>query len=185
MPEVVHALIEREVEVEAPLAEATKGAGGRSSRATSRGIADATSQGCDSHCGHLDARRVAYQYLDGATSVSERKKRVDAFQSGSGDLFLISLRAGGVGLNLTAADYVLHMDPWWNPAVEEQASARAHRLGQERPVTVYRLVTRHTIEEKTLALHERKRALTESLLQGVDLGGKVKADELLDLLREV
>ncbi len=78
---------------------------------------------------------------------------MDAFQAGEGELFLISLKAGGVGLNLTAADYVIHMDPWWNPAVEDQASDRAHRIGQQRPVTIYRLVARDTIEERILELH--------------------------------
>ena len=73
----------------------------------------------------------------------QRQQRIDAFQTGEGDLFLISLKAGGLGLNLTAADYVIHMDPWWNPAVEDQASDRAHRIGQTRPVTIYRLVARH------------------------------------------
>ena len=77
--------------------------------------------------------------------------------AGEGDLFLISLKAGGLGLNLTAADYVIHMDPWWNPAVEDQAADRAHRIGQKRPVTVYRLVTANTIEEKIVRLHHEKR----------------------------
>ena len=141
--------------------------------------------------GHLDLIReyvekagVAYQYLDGSTPARERKKRVDAFQSGEGDLFLISLKAGGVGLNLTAADYVIHMDPWWNPAVEDQASDRAHRIGQQRPVTIYRLVTKGTIEEKIVGLHQQKRGLADSLLEESDMSGKVSADELLALLRK-
>ena len=87
-----------------------------------------------------------------------------------GDVFLISLKAGGTGLNLTAADYVIHMDPWWNPASEDQASDRAHRIGQRRPVTVYRLVTKGTIEEKIVALHHEKRDLASSLLAGTDTG---------------
>ena len=81
---------------------------------------------------------VNYQYLDGKTPRNIRQKRIDAFQKGQGDVFLISLTAGGTGLNLTAADYVFHLDPWWNPAVEDQASDRAHRIGQRRPVTIYR-----------------------------------------------
>ena len=133
---------------------------------------------------YLDERDVSYQYLDGSTSVRERKKRVDAFQSGQGDLFLISLRAGGQGLNLTAADYVIHLDPWWNPAVEDQASDRAHRIGQERPVTIYRLVAKDTIEEKIVDLHARKRDLADSLLEGSDMSGRMSAEELLTLLRE-
>lgn len=133
---------------------------------------------------YLDGRSLQYQYLDGSTPPRERKRAVDAFQSGEGDLFLISLKAGGLGLNLTAADYVIHMDPWWNPAAEDQASDRAHRIGQRRPVTVYRLVTRRTIEEKILKLHQEKRDLAGSLLDGSDMVGKMSAEELLKLIRE-
>jgi len=133
---------------------------------------------------YLDARNLKYRYLDGSTPPKERKREVDAFQAGSGDLFLISLKAGGLGLNLTAADYVIHMDPWWNPAVEDQASDRAHRIGQLRPVTVYRLVTRNTIEEKILKLHQEKRDLASSLLDGSDMVGRMSADELLKLVKE-
>jgi len=132
----------------------------------------------------LDEKKVAYQYLDGSTPQRERKRRVDAFQSGDGDLFLISLKAGGTGLNLTAADYVIHMDPWWNPAVEDQASDRAHRIGQLRPVTIYRLVTKGTIESKIVELHNQKRDLADSLLEGTEMTGKMSADELLALLQE-
>jgi SNF2 family DNA or RNA helicase len=132
----------------------------------------------------LEARNLDYRYLDGSTPPRERKREVDAFQAGWGDLFLISLKAGGLGLNLTAADYVLHMDPWWNPAVEDQASDRAHRIGQQRPVTVYRLVTRNTIEEKIVKLHQEKRDLASSLLDGSDMVGKMSAEELLKLIRE-
>jgi len=85
-------------------------------------------------------------------------------------------------LNLTAADYVIHMDPWWNPAVEDQASDRAHRIGQKRPVTVYRLVAKDTIEEKIVKLHEQKRDLADSLLSGSDASGKMSANELLKLI---
>ena len=131
----------------------------------------------------LDERDISYQYLDGSTSVAERERRVRAFQAGEGALFLISLRAGGFGLNLTAADYVVHLDPWWNPAVEDQASDRAHRIGQTRPVTVYRLVMRNTIEERIIDLHRRKRELAESVLAGADAAGRLTADELLELLR--
>jgi SNF2 family DNA or RNA helicase len=133
---------------------------------------------------HLDKNEINYQYLDGSTSIKERKRRVNAFQAGEGDVFLISLKAGGTGLNLTAADYVIHMDPWWNPAVEDQASDRAHRIGQLRPVTIYRLVAQHTIEEKIVALHQNKRDLAESLLDGSDMSGKVSTDDLLRLIRE-
>ncbi len=131
----------------------------------------------------MDERKIRYQYLDGATPAKTRQKRIDAFQNGDGDLFLISLKAGGLGLNLTAADYVIHMDPWWNPAVEDQASDRAHRIGQTRPVTVYRLVTADTIEEKIVQLHHAKRDLADSLLKGTDTAHTLTADELIDLLR--
>jgi hypothetical protein len=131
---------------------------------------------------YLDEQKIHYQYLDGSTPIKERKKRVDAFQNGEGDVFLISLKAGGTGLNLTAADYVIHMDPWWNPAVEDQASDRAHRIGQKRPVTIYRLVAQHTIEEKIVDLHHQKRDLADSLLEGTDMSGKVSTDQLLQLI---
>jgi SNF2 family DNA or RNA helicase len=131
----------------------------------------------------LDRKGIAYQYLDGSTSIKDRKKSVEAFQNGEGDVFLISLKAGGTGLNLTAADYVLHMDPWWNPAVEDQASDRAHRLGQQRPVTIYRFITRGTIEERILALHSTKRELADSLLEGSESTGRLSAEELLALIR--
>ncbi len=124
----------------------------------------------------LDARHINYRYLDGNTPPRQRKREVDAFQAGDGDLFLISLKAGGLGLNLTAADFVIHMDPWWNPAVEDQASDRAHRYGQTRPVTIYRLVTRDTIEERIVQLHREKKELAESLLEGTDIGGRISSE---------
>ena len=133
---------------------------------------------------HVKKKGITYQYFDGSTTQKERKKRVDAFQAGESDIFLISLKAGGLGLNLTAADYVIHMDPWWNPAVEDQASDRAHRIGQTRPVTVYRLVVKDTIEEKIVALHQEKRDLADSLLGGADMSGKMSANELLRLIKE-
>jgi len=132
----------------------------------------------------LDDKRIAYRYLDGATPVKQREKEVDAFQKGNGDLFLISLKAGGLGLNLTAADYVIHMDPWWNPAVEDQASDRAHRIGQVHPVTIYRLITRHTIEEKIVQLHREKRDLANSLLADTAISRRISVEELLNLIRE-
>ncbi|MEJ7729253.1 MAG: DEAD/DEAH box helicase [Polyangiaceae bacterium] len=116
----------------------------------------------------LDERGVSYEYLDGSTPQAQRQARVDAFQNGSASLFLISLKAGGFGVNLTAADYVIHLDPWWNPAVEAQATDRAHRIGQARRVTVYRLVTKDTIEQDIVELHEKKHRLARSLLDGTD-----------------
>ena len=133
---------------------------------------------------YLDEKGVSCQYLDGQTSAAQRKERIAAFQAGEGDVFLISLKAGGTGLNLTAADYVIHMDPWWNPAVEDQASDRVHRIGQQRPVTVYRLVMEGTIEERIVELHTSKRNLADSLLKGADTSGRMSAEELLQLLRE-
>ena len=134
---------------------------------------------------YLDERNIHYQYLDGSTSIKKRERAVNAFQNGEGDVFLISLKAGGSGLNLTAADYVVHMDPWWNPAVEDQASDRAHRLGQKRPVTIYRLVTENTIEQKIIALHGKKRDLADSLLEGSDVSGKLSVKEIMGLIEDV
>ena len=131
----------------------------------------------------LDERKIPYLYLDGQTPAKQRAARVDDFQRGEGDLFLISLKAGGTGLNLTAADYVIHMDPWWNPAVEDQATDRAHRMGQTRPVTVYRLVSKDTIEEQILALHANKRDLVAGILDGTDKAGKLSTDELIAMIR--
>ncbi len=130
----------------------------------------------------IEAENMSYQYLDGSTSAANRKKIVEAFQSGESEVFLLSLKAGGSGLNLTAADYVIHLDPWWNPAVEDQASDRAHRIGQQRPVTVYRFVMQNTIEEKMLHLHQRKRDLAHDLLSGQGISGKLSNEDLLDLI---
>ena len=130
----------------------------------------------------LDERGIEYQYLDGSTPSAEREKRVGAFQAGEGELFLISLKAGGTGLNLTAADYVIHLDPWWNPAVEDQASDRAHRIGQQRPVTIYRLVVADTIEEGIVELHRAKRELAAELLEGADTAGRLTEQQLLELI---
>jgi len=131
----------------------------------------------------LDEMGITYQYLDGSTPQKERQKRVDDFQSGESDAFLISIKAGGSGLNLTAADYVIHTDPWWNPAVEDQATDRAHRIGQTRPVTVYRLITQGTIEEKIVRLHHEKRDIADKLLEGTDQATKLTAEELIEILR--
>ena len=111
----------------------------------------------------LDKRKIKYVYLDGKTQ--NRQSKVDEFQNNDSiPFFLISLKAGGVGLNLTAADYVIHLDPWWNPAVEMQASDRAHRIGQDKPVFIYKIIARDTVEEKILQLQEKKRALVKSLI---------------------
>jgi superfamily II DNA or RNA helicase len=111
----------------------------------------------------LEREGIAYEYLDGRTR--DRDAVVARFQNGSAPLFLISLRAGGAGLNLTAADTVIHCDPWWNPAVEDQATDRAHRIGQQRAVTVYRLVARGTLEERIMALKAAKKGLAEAVIR--------------------
>ena len=130
----------------------------------------------------FNARNIPYQYLDGSTPVPERMTRVDAFQHGEGDFFLISLKAGGTGLNLTAANYVILLDPWWNPAVENQAADRAHRIGQEQPVTVYRLITAGTVEERVIELHARKREMAEEILEGAEKT-RLSKDELMQLFQ--
>ncbi|MEE1233778.1 MAG: DEAD/DEAH box helicase, partial [Phocaeicola sp.] len=132
----------------------------------------------------LDERHEPYLYLDGNVSLKQREMLVKRFQNGECPLFLISLKAGGLGLNLTGANYVIHLDPWWNPAIEQQATDRAYRIGQERNVTVYRLIAQHTIEEKIVRLHHSKRDLADSLLEGADLAGKLTEKELMDMLTE-
>ena len=129
-----------------------------------------------------DAAGIGYQYLDGATPTAERTRRVTAFQAGEGALFLISLKAGGFGLNLTVADYVVIADPWWNPAAEDQASGRAHRIGQLRPVTVYRLVSAGTLEERIVELHQHKRALADGV-EGTESTRARDATALMVLMR--
>lgn len=111
----------------------------------------------------LDARHIPYTYLDGQTTA--RQEQVDRFQNSPHiPFFLISLKAGGLGLNLTAADYVIHIDPWWNPAAEMQASDRTHRIGQEKPVFVFKLIARDSVEEKILLLQERKKQLVDQII---------------------
>ena len=130
----------------------------------------------------LEKAKLEYCYLDGSCSSKQRQEAVRRFQQAPVPLFLISLKAGGTGLNLTQADTVIHLDPWWNPAVEDQASDRAHRMGQTEPVTVYRLVCEGTVEEKIVALHAEKRALADGLLsdQGEAVG--INAEMIRDLL---
>jgi SNF2 family DNA or RNA helicase len=130
----------------------------------------------------LQSSGMTYQYLDGSCTPKQRAAAVDAFQGGAGEAFLISLKAGGFGLNLTAADYVIHLDPWWNPAAEAQATDRAHRIGQQNPVTVYRLVARGTIEERIVALHRSKRELADSLLAESGQAASLSSAELRALL---
>ena len=129
----------------------------------------------------LENAGLDFTRLDGSTR--DRAGVVAGFQAANGPpVMLISLRAGGTGLNLTAADHVFLLDPWWNPAVESQAADRAHRIGQERPVFVHRLVARDTVEERILALQQKKRALAELALDGSGRAASISRDELLDLL---
>jgi SNF2 family DNA or RNA helicase len=113
----------------------------------------------------LASEGIDYYYLDGKTKAIERNKMVDKYNADATPVFLISLKAGGTGLNLTGADTVIHLDPWWNPAVEQQATDRAHRIGQTKTVHVIKIVTKGTIEEKIYELQERKRELINSVIQ--------------------
>ncbi|MFT5356066.1 MAG: superfamily II DNA or RNA helicase [Polyangiales bacterium] len=130
----------------------------------------------------LDFRSISSLYMDGKTPAKKRQALIDGWQDGNDPIFLISLKAGGTGLNLTAADTVIHLDPWWNPAVEDQASDRAHRIGQDKPVTVVRLVAQDTIEEKVLLLHRSKRDLADALLAGGDTATKLQVADLISLM---
>ena len=130
----------------------------------------------------LQKEGIEYQYLDGQTSLKEREKQVEEFQRGERQIFLISLKAGGLGLNLTAANYVILLDPWWNPAIENQATDRAHRIGQKRAVTIIRMIAAQTIEEKILKLHEKKKELAEKMLEGTAESSSLTMDDILDLV---
>lgn len=132
---------------------------------------------------HLAAAGVPHQLLHGGTTVREREQMVARFQAGEVPVFLLSLKAGGTGLNLTRADHVVHVDRWWNPAVEEQATDRAYRIGQTRPVQVHRLVTRGTVEERVAQLLARKQALADAVLgRGEAALTELSNDELRDLV---
>ena len=130
----------------------------------------------------LDRLGMKYFYIDGSVPLKQRSEMVDAFQKGENPLFLISLKAGGLGLNLTGANYVFHLDPWWNPAVEQQATDRTYRIGQEQAVTVYHLVSKNTIEEKIIRLHQTKRDLAENILAGTDASYKLTGKDLLEMV---
>jgi SNF2 family DNA or RNA helicase len=130
----------------------------------------------------LDKAGIKYLYFDGSTTIAKREKIIEQFRSGEVQLFLISLKAGGLGLNLTEANYVIHLDPWWNPAIEQQATDRAYRIGQKQKVTVYHLISAHTIEEKILRLHAVKRDLADQLLEGTNISHKLTAKDLLEML---
>ncbi len=131
----------------------------------------------------LTARNIEYSKLTGQTK--KRDEAIERFKSGEADVFLISLKAGGVGLNLTEADTVIMYDPWWNPAAETQAADRAHRIGQDKPVFVYKLITENTVEEKILAMQEKKKALADSIYNGgkKEQSSKLTSDDLTELFK--
>ena len=132
---------------------------------------------------HLDRVGIGHQFLHGGTPVRGRDAMVRSFQAGEVPVFLLSLKAGGTGLNLTRADHVIHVDRWWNPAVEDQATDRAYRIGQDKPVQVHRMVTRGTIEERIAELLTRKRALADAVLsRGETALTELGDDELRDLV---
>ena len=131
----------------------------------------------------LKEEEIGYYLLTGSTEKEKRLQMVEAFQCDDVPVFLISLKAGGTGLNLTAADMVIHYDPWWNLAVQNQATDRAHRIGQENVVSVYKLIAKGTIEENIVKLQEKKKELAEQILGGEGMGsGRVDKEELLELL---
>jgi SNF2 family DNA or RNA helicase len=134
----------------------------------------------------LDSSGIGYAYLDGSMNPAKRQTAVDQFQGDENiPVFLLSLKAGGTGLNLTGADTVIHFDPWWNPAVEAQATDRAHRIGQTRVVTSYKLICAGSVEEKVLGLQETKRALLADVFEASDaVSAKLELSDLRDLLKD-
>ncbi|HLS93260.1 MAG TPA: DEAD/DEAH box helicase [Microbacterium sp.] len=128
-----------------------------------------------------EERGIRYSYLDGSTTTPARQRMIDRFETGSDPVFFLSLKAGGTGLNLTAADYCILLDPWWNPAAEAQAIDRTHRIGQTRPVMIYRLISAGTIEQKVLDLQDRKRRLFDDVLEGSG-AAPLTADDFRELL---
>ena len=130
----------------------------------------------------LNQEGIAYLYLDGETPAPRRLELVKQFNEGQPDVFLISLKAGGTGLNLTGADLVIHYDPWWNPTAEEQATGRAHRIGQTKKVEVIRLVVHHSIEEQVLSMSDRKRRLFDKLITpGEEMPTRLTEKDILSL----
>jgi len=130
----------------------------------------------------LSEEKLSYVKLIGATQ--DRETPINAFQKGDVPIFLISLKAGGTGLNLTAADTVIHYDPWWNPAAEDQATDRAHRIGQDKPVFVYKLLTVGTVEEIIQEMQQKKRQLMDDLFSTQNTGKtQLTADDLKDLFK--
>ena len=133
--------------------------------------------------GELKAEKISFYTLTGSTPKEKRLELVERFNGDDTSVFCISLKAGGTGLNLTAADIVIHYDPWWNLAVQNQATDRAHRIGQRNVVSVYKLIMKDTIEENIVKLQERKKELAEQVLSGENVGsGSFTREELLELL---
>jgi len=133
--------------------------------------------------GWAEREGIGYFYLDGQTPPEDRMKNIRKFNGGERELFLLSLKAGGAGINLTGADMVIHYDPWWNPAVEDQATDRAHRIGQKKTVQVIKLVTAGTIEEKIFDLQDRKKQLINDIIKpGETFLSKITIDELRELM---
>ncbi len=130
----------------------------------------------------MDSKGYDYCYMDGSYSTAQRQREVDSFQSGEKNIFISSIKAGGIGLNLTAANYVIILDPWWNPATEDQAMDRAHRIGQVNDVTVIRMISGHTIEEKILRLHEMKRKISDDILTGTAQTSKLSYEDVKELV---
>lgn len=131
----------------------------------------------------LKSKKIGYYKITGSTPKEERLRLVNAFNEDATPVFLISLKAGGTGLNLTGADVVIHYDPWWNMAVQNQATDRAHRIGQKKVVTVYRLIVKDSIEEKILKMQEDKKNLADTILSGENGNiGSLSRAEMLALL---
>ena len=132
----------------------------------------------------LDGEHVEHFMITGSTPKEKRLQLVNAFNGGAVPVFLISLKAGGVGLNLTGADMVVHYDPWWNVAAQNQATDRTHRIGQENIVTVIKMVVKNTIEERILALQEKKARLAENVMEGQAVADhRIGREELLELIK--
>jgi SNF2 family DNA or RNA helicase len=130
----------------------------------------------------LQERNWKFCYLDGSTSFSKRQEEIETFQKDQAiPFFLLSLKSGGTGLNLSCATEVIHLDPWWDPAIEDQASDRVHRIGQTQPVTIIRMISRNTIEEKIVQLHQKNRLLAENILSDQN---SVSLEDLHSLLED-
>ena len=131
----------------------------------------------------LKKEGIDYYLLTGSVNKEKRMQMVESFNNDAVPVFCISLKAGGTGLNLTSADIVIHYDPWWNVAVQNQATDRAHRIGQTRKVTVYKMIAKGTIEEKIVKLQESKKDLADNIINGENVGiGGLSREELMDLL---